>query len=678
MKHIYLMVIAMAVSLAMTAQEIERPDSYNYTRGMEAVQNENYDEGIEFLQKELKENPKNGYAYGWLAIGHLSRGEYGMALTTINQSVKLIPKKDKEWKAYSYALRSAINQCLGDTLKALEDYAMAIDLTPDNTELYDERGQLYYATGQYELSDKDYQKICELDPGGVVGYMGLGRNDEARGDYEEAIKHFDYVIKLDSDYSSGYSFRAASLVKLKHYDKAVDDIIKALEINKDDMAFSLMVEIADPAFTQLISKLKIQCVKNPNSDYWPYCLAGIYREKEQYKLALEQFKISFEKEGNSTPAYFASQCCCGLEDYQSALKYIDYAIESDSSVNAYFMQKANILYELGQTEQATRQIGVYISRMPEYGIGYYRRGFFKGNAQDYDGAIEDYTMAIALDPDHAYPYLRRGDMYLAKGQKELAMADYRKVVEIDTVPGNSSRAQYAFLGLGQKEKAIDFMNRIIEQDKENKDNYYDKACLYSRMGEKEEALKALKISLEKGFRLFKQIENDEDLDGIRNLPEFKALIEEYRKIHEKEVTSEEDVVYVEKTAEVPFVKEGEMCNVKCSINGLPLHFIFDTGASDVSMSSVEATFMFKNGYLKQQDVQGKQNFITADGNISEGTVVNLRNVEFGGLKLNNINASIVKNQRAPLLLGQSVLKRLGRIEIDNAKRVMKITYKERK
>ena len=106
-------------------------------------------------------------------------------------------------------------------------------------------------------------------------------------------------------------------------------------------------------------------------------------------------------------------------------------------------------------------------------------------------------------------------------------------------------------------------------------------------------------------------------------------------------------------------------------------YAYGSGASNVSMSSVEATFMFKNGYLQQQDVQGKQNFITADGNISEGTVINLRNVEFGGMKLTNIKASIVKNQRAPLLLGQSILKRLGKIEIDNEKRLLKIPYKEK-
>lgn len=67
----------------------------------------------------------------------------------------------------------------------------------------------------------------------------------------------------------------------------------------------------------------------------------------------------------------------------------------------------------------------------------------------------------------------------------------------------------------------------------------------------------------------------------------------------------------------------------------------------------------------------------ANGEISAGTVINLRNVNFGGLDLNNVRASVVHNQTAPLLLGQSVLNRLGSIEIDNIKGVLKITYKKK-
>lgn len=71
----------------------------------------------------------------------------------------------------------------------------------------------------------------------------------------------------------------------------------------------------------------------------------------------------------------------------------------------------------------------------------------------------------------------------------------------------------------------------------------------------------------------------------------------------------------------------------------------------------------------------KSAVVMANGEINTGTVINLRNVNFGGLDLNNIRASVVHNQTAPLLLGQSILGRLGSIEIDNTRRVLRITHK---
>ncbi|MDD7258576.1 MAG: retropepsin-like aspartic protease [Prevotellaceae bacterium] len=100
---------------------------------------------------------------------------------------------------------------------------------------------------------------------------------------------------------------------------------------------------------------------------------------------------------------------------------------------------------------------------------------------------------------------------------------------------------------------------------------------------------------------------------------------------------------------------------------------YDTGASDVSLSMVEATFMMKNGYLSQDDVVGSSYFMDANGNVSEGTMLVLRKVTFGDDVLTNVHASVVRNQRAPLLLGQSVLARLGKVEIDNQKRIIKIS-----
>lgn len=104
--------------------------------------------------------------------------------------------------------------------------------------------------------------------------------------------------------------------------------------------------------------------------------------------------------------------------------------------------------------------------------------------------------------------------------------------------------------------------------------------------------------------------------------------------------------------------------VPCKVNGLSLKFIFDTGASSVSISKSEAIFMLKNGYLSTNDIMGNQQFQTASGAILEGTKILIRKIEIGGLTLRNVEASVVHSNNAPLLLGQSVLSRLGKISID--------------
>ena len=90
---------------------------------------------------------------------------------------------------------------------------------------------------------------------------------------------------------------------------------------------------------------------------------------------------------------------------------------------------------------------------------------------------------------------------------------------------------------------------------------------------------------------------------------------------------------------------------------------------------VEANFMLKTDYIKSGDIIGTARYIDANGDVTEGTVINLRKVNFGGLELDNVRASVVRNQKAPLLLGQSVLGRLGKIEIDNANQILKITHR---
>lgn len=212
------------------------------------------------------------------------------------------------------------------------------------------------------------------------------------------------------------------------------------------------------------------------------------------------------------------------------------------------------------------------------------------------------------------------------------------------------------------------MNKIIEEDPGNYGNYYDQACLYSRMGRLEESIAALRKSFEKGYRSFSHIRLDDDLDAVRDLPEFKALMEEYEAKHTEYLKQFElSMPEKEETVTEIAVKRnpGGTFEIPCDINGLALQMVFDTGASDVTISSVEADFMFKNGYLSEKDIKGKTYYQIANGQISEGTTITLREVKIGDAVLHNVDASVVKSQRAPLLLGQSAMERFGAITIDN-------------
>lgn len=56
-----------------------------------------------------------------------------------------------------------------------------------------------------------------------------------------------------------------------------------------------------------------------------------------------------------------------------------------------------------------------------------------------------------------------------------------------------------------------------------------------------------------------------------------------------------------------------------------LRFIFDTGASDMTISATEALFLYKQGALRQEDILGTQQYQIADGSITEGNCNQFKN-----------------------------------------------------
>jgi clan AA aspartic protease (TIGR02281 family) len=116
-------------------------------------------------------------------------------------------------------------------------------------------------------------------------------------------------------------------------------------------------------------------------------------------------------------------------------------------------------------------------------------------------------------------------------------------------------------------------------------------------------------------------------------------------------------VFIQAQVRIKMTKENGVYTMPCTVNELRLHFIFDTGASNVCISLSEAIFMLKNGYMSESDIKGSSYSQIANGEIIENTTVTLREVVIGGITLRDVEAIIIHQLSTPLLLGQSAIHR---------------------
>lgn len=101
------------------------------------------------------------------------------------------------------------------------------------------------------------------------------------------------------------------------------------------------------------------------------------------------------------------------------------------------------------------------------------------------------------------------------------------------------------------------------------------------------------------------------------------------------------------------------------INGLPVSFLVDTGATAVAMNRNEARRLGID-YI----VEGEPAYVQTASGVSEAYRVQLKTIAVGKIKLNNIDALVIEaDSPAEVLLGMSFL---GRLSVQHQNEVMSL------
>jgi clan AA aspartic protease (TIGR02281 family) len=122
--------------------------------------------------------------------------------------------------------------------------------------------------------------------------------------------------------------------------------------------------------------------------------------------------------------------------------------------------------------------------------------------------------------------------------------------------------------------------------------------------------------------------------------------------------------------EIPLQKKAGVYHLPVELNEtMTLMFILDTGAADMSLPQEVVQSLIQGGTIKADDFIYRKIYILADGTRVKSPRVIIHKVKIGNRVLHNVPAT-VSEAGGPLLLGQSLLEKIGSYTFDGERQVL--------
>src|SRR6267143_6348898 len=323
------------------------------------------------------------------------------------------------------------------------------------------------------------------------------------------------------------------------YDRDLTDIFAI----QDEITHAIVEQLKVKLLPQ--EKKSIAQAPTANIEAYTYYLRGrdfVHRRSKRYfELARRMFAKAIELDPSYARAYAGIAACDAwlYMVYQAdvslerILETSAKALALDNNLAEAHTARGVVLAAARKFEEANAEFERALMLDPnsfEACFLYARPAFMQGKIAR---AVELVERAAEINPAALQPQGLLIQMYRSLGRDSQTKAAARKTVELaerelilnPEDPRPAIAGALALLELGEKDRAKEWTTRAQAIESEDPITLYNIACVYSHLGECDAAFDLLERVIRNGRQFWRDwIENDSDLDGVRNHPRWAPFV----------------------------------------------------------------------------------------------------------------------------------------------------------
>ncbi|MGA8342687.1 MAG: tetratricopeptide repeat protein [Candidatus Sulfotelmatobacter sp.] len=404
-----------------------------------------------------------------LAQIYRDAGDDANAERVTNDAVKAISAIDVQGptRPEFLRLRAATEVAQGNVDFAEKDFKEALQIEPRNAVLLLNYANLLWKTDRKEEARKTYREALAIDPSsasalGALGFVSreMGDNEAARGYFLELEKKHpdDYVsyLALGDLYSSTRQFKEAQDSYLQAFSKAPSNPLIV------SGAMNAALEAHHPAQAkEWLERASEPVRQNPQ----------VMREHERYLTMTGNYTES---------ADLGYQVLEKLPKDREAVDYLAYDL--------LFLKRLDEAMKIAQRYQPVLKDDRDL---------YLIAGYVHADRGENEVAVQDFTRALAIDPQMAVGYMNRGYVYNDLRLATKAEQDFRKALALNPKYGEAHLGlAYALVQLRRSTAALkeaEIASRLLPDSESlhlvKAEGYRQRAMLTRAEGEYRQALK---------------------------------------------------------------------------------------------------------------------------------------------------------------------------------------------